>query len=411
MVYLKRCDCSNRPDYLSVYFSRVTHLGESVAEVVQNSGSISFRKWLAESPNAVDLQVEDSFYFKGIILSKKQDESKLIKQLCVALTTPLKIGHIVLWDDEKWIVYQKERKVRETYQSFYMVRCNYLIKWVDSEGHIQKSWCYFSSSLDSKVKENFRTWNNLITPQPNKYAEILLPRKEISRQTKFIVEDEAWLMVEADFSSVPGVMYASLTEDKINLYYDDLKEDVADKDKQAKYTVSLPSETQKVILGEKVELIFAPMKNGKPITIETEFSLPSREYLTYDKERNIIARKEGKTEVIVSFGTESFSIPIEVVKKQDQLIGYITGFDSLKLSQSSSYELTINKDFDEQVIFTLKDDSDLVSLYPYKNERGEIVESKINVRANGNNKLGKIILQAKYKDKIFEKEIKIVPLW
>ena len=408
---MKRCDCSNRPDYLSVYFSRVTHLGESVAEVVQNSGAISFKKWLAESPNAVDLQVEDSFYFRGIILSKKQDESKLIKQLCVALTTPLKIGHIVLWDDEKWIVYQKERKVRETYQSFYMVRCNYLIKWVGNEGHIQKSWCYFSSSLDSKVKENFRTWNNLITPQPNKYAEILLPKKEISRQTKFIVEDEAWLMVEADFSSVPGVMYASLTEDKINLYYDDLKEDIADRDKEAKYTISLPLEVQKVALGERVELIFAPMKNGKPINIETKISLPSREYLNYDEEKNIIAKKEGAAEVIVAFGTEEFTVPIEIVRKVEQLTGYISGFDSLKLNQSTSYELILNQTIEDEVIFSIKDSSILISLQPYVNERGEAVRNKIIVRANGKNKLGTTTLIANYKKQTFEKEIKIIPLW
>ena len=54
-----------------------------------------------------------------------------------------------------------EKKVNETYQTFYIVRCNYLVKWVDELGHIQSSWCFFTSSMDSKIKENFRTWNNL----------------------------------------------------------------------------------------------------------------------------------------------------------------------------------------------------------------------------------------------------------
>ena len=48
------------------------------------------------------------------------------------------------------------------------------MKWIDSEGHLNQSWGYFVSSLDSKIKANFRTWNSLITPQPNKYAEILM---------------------------------------------------------------------------------------------------------------------------------------------------------------------------------------------------------------------------------------------
>ena len=51
----------------------------------------------------------------------------------------------------------------------------------------------------------------------NKYAEILLPFQPIERLTKFIVEKEAWYLVELDKSSVKGVMYLSLTEDKINI--------------------------------------------------------------------------------------------------------------------------------------------------------------------------------------------------
>ena len=38
-------------------------------------------------------------------------------------------------------------------------------------------------------------------------------------------------MVEADFTSVNGIIYMSLTENKVNLHYDDLVEDVADIDR------------------------------------------------------------------------------------------------------------------------------------------------------------------------------------
>ena len=40
-----------------------------------------------------------------------------------------------------------------------------------------------------------------------------MPRNEVLRDTSFIVEDESWSVVETDFSSVPGVMYISLTEE------------------------------------------------------------------------------------------------------------------------------------------------------------------------------------------------------
>lgn len=406
---MKKCNCLKGSDnYLDVYFSRVSHLGDSVAEVAQNSGAISFNKWLSESPNAVDLRVEDSFYFKGIILTNKQDENKLTKQLCVANNVPLKIGHVVVWDDERWITYQKERKVRETYQTFFMVRCNYIIKWIDALGHLKKSWCHFVSSLDSKIKENFRTWNNTITPQPNKYAEILLPKTDISKYTKFIVEDEGWYIVEYDYTSVPGIMYLSLTEDKINMIYDDLKEDIADTDRRAVYCFITPEKPQCFKIGEVINPIFTVTKNGEPIQLETVLTLPNRENIKYNEKREMVAIKEGI--VLIDIKLKDFpqegqgSISVEIVSDNLDLAGYIAGKDSLKLDRATSYELVLNEDIDESISFYLEE-TDLAFLVPSKEK------NKINLKANNKNLLGSVTLNASYKDKVFTKKIQIIPLW
>ena len=53
----------------------------------------------------------------------------------------------------------------------------------------------------------------------------------VDRGTNFIVEDENWKMIEADFTSVNGIIYMSLTENKVNFQYDDLNVDIADTDK------------------------------------------------------------------------------------------------------------------------------------------------------------------------------------
>lgn len=147
-------------NYADVYFSRVSHRGKTVADVATNTGIRSFEKWLDESPNVPknELRVLDrALWFRGIILSKKDDESKHTRELHVKLDVPLKVGDIIVWDDERWLLYQKEHYTRQTHQTFFMVKCNYFIKWVDGQGHLQSSWCYFVSSLDSKIKENFRT--------------------------------------------------------------------------------------------------------------------------------------------------------------------------------------------------------------------------------------------------------------
>ena len=41
-----------------------------------------------------------------------------------------------------------------------------------------------------------------------------MPRYPIDRATNFIVEDESWTVVEYDHTSVPGIIYLSLTENK-----------------------------------------------------------------------------------------------------------------------------------------------------------------------------------------------------
>lgn len=156
-----RCD-SDR-DYLDVYFSRVFHRGETVAEVAKNTGERSFDYWLASSIHTVkDLSVERGLYFSGIILTNKDKEHQKIMFLNVSNSIPIVVGDILNWNNEKWIIFQKEKKVNETYQTFYIVRCNYLVKWVDELGHIQSSWCFFTSSMDSKIKDNFRTWHSLM---------------------------------------------------------------------------------------------------------------------------------------------------------------------------------------------------------------------------------------------------------
>ena len=48
-----------------------------------------------------------------------------------------------------------------------------------------------------------------------------MPRYPIDRATNFIVEEESWTVVEYDHTSVPGVIYLSLTEGKVNPFYDD----------------------------------------------------------------------------------------------------------------------------------------------------------------------------------------------
>ena len=55
----------------------------------------------------------------------------------------------------------EEKKVNGTYRTFSILKCNYLLKWINDKGYLRQSWAYVLSSTDDKVKGNFRTWHNL----------------------------------------------------------------------------------------------------------------------------------------------------------------------------------------------------------------------------------------------------------
>lgn len=399
----------HKPTYLDAYFSRVFHRGESVAEVAKNTGERSFDSWLASSVHTVsDLSVERGLYFSGIILTDKDKEQQKIMYLHVANNIPIIVGDIVNWPCEgqleKWIILKKEKKVNGTYQTFSIVKCNYLMKWIDKQGHLQSSWSYFVSSMDSKIKENFRTWNSLITPQPNKYAEMILPKKDIERGTSFIIEDEAWHTVEYDHTSVPGVMYISLTEEKVNYVYDDLENNIADTDKLANYEVVLPKEIQNFNVGDEVKPIFNITKNGFPIEVEVSY-IPKDKKIVKFINGKLTAVKEGKTAIIIQLKEyPEIHKEIEInIGREPEFNAYINGDASIRLDRQATYEFITNSNITESVLYSLSDES-----------LAFIIDTSIKgctVRANANNKLGKVILTASYKGIDYTKEIKIAPLW
>ena len=406
-------------NYLDVYYARLNHSGETTSERIKNGGIRSFERWMAESPFTVNsLSVERGLYFNGIIEENKDKEYKKIMFLHVALDIPVKVGDIMNWQVEdgsieKWIILQEEKKVNPTYKTFWIIKCNYLIKWIDSGGHLQKSWSYVLSSTDDKVKGNFRTWHNLITPQPNKYAEIIMPRPvnakseviyTIDRGTNFIIEDEGWKMVEADFTSVAGILYMSLTENKVNFQYDDLIEDIADTDKLAQYRIDTPDVMQTFKIGTEIKPTFTLMKNGLPIT--DEVILTSSDLKVAKNVNGVLtAVGAGETQIIISlkeFPSIQQTLTITVSDAEQEFSAYIEGADTIRLDRYSTYKLIGVGEIDTNVVFTLEGDYAEI----HKTGPNECV-----IHANNKNRLGMITLTAAYKNMNYTKQIKVIPLW
>lgn len=120
-----------------------------------------------------------------------------------------------------------------------MVRCNYKINWLDEDDMLRSSWIYLLGSKDSKIKDNFRTWHSVITPQPNKYINIMMPHQLMALGTEIMVLDEVWYLVDYDQNSVPGVIYMSFTETNLNEQRDSLEQKLANADNLATWTIQM----------------------------------------------------------------------------------------------------------------------------------------------------------------------------
>lgn len=397
-------------NYLDVYFSRINHLGETTAERIRSGGIRSFEKWKAESPHTVkNLSVERGIFFDGIILTNKDKEYEKIMFLNVANEIPILIGDIINWtldngSIEKWIVIQEEKKVNGTYRTFWIVRCNYLLKWIDANGHLQSSWSYLVSSLDNKIKGNFRTWNALITPQPNKYMEVLMPRYPIERATNFIVEEESWNVVEYDHTSVPGIVYLSLTEGKINLIYDDVENNIADTDKLAKYDLSIPDIIQSFDVNEIIIPKFTLTKNGVP-SDEPVNLITTNKAVAKNINGQLTAIAPGNVDIIVQLINYPAIQKIISIKigAEKQFSAYIEGNSFIRLDRESTYTLIGTSELIENAQFSL-DNTSLAKII-------SITNNTCTILANNHNELGKVILRASYNNEEFIKEIDIIPLW
>ena len=394
-------------------------MGESTAERIRNSGIRSFYKWMAQSPHTVrDLSVQRGIHFDGIILTSKDKEYQKIMFLNVSNNTPLLVGDIITWaldtgGEEKWIIIQEEKKVNGTYRTFWIVRCNYLMKWVDNKGHVQQSWSYFVSSLDSKIKGNFRTWNSLISPQPNKYTEILMPRYPIDRATNFIVEKESWTVVQYDHTSVPGVIYLSLTEGKINSIYDDVENNIADTDKIAQYDLSIPDEVQVFNVGDTIgqdNLKYTLTKNGIPF-IDEPVQLSSDNLAVVDVVNGaLVAVGNGEANIIITlknYPTIYQKLQIHVGEAEQQFSAYIEGPDSIRLDREAVYKLKATADIEGVVEFSI----DNKQIADFNKVHQQVNNFTCVVHANNKNKLEKFILTAEYNNNTYTKEISIIPLW
>lgn len=386
-------------DYLEIYKSRVGHLGTTPQERAFSSGILEFRRYLKYNQHTVFglINERNNLIFDGVILTDKEDENRVSQILLTELNQDIKPGDLILWNDEHWIIWRSTTSSYQPHQKFYMVRCNYEIKWVDELGIIQKSWIYLLGHKDSKIKDNFRTWNNLITPQPNKYINIILPYRTIKQGTEIMVLDEVWYLVDDDRSSVPGISFMSFTETNLNEQRDDLTNSLANADTIAKIEIVLPSYRAVMPLSTFEVSNYSILRNG----IKDETAIPSIVVEGDFTEENgiLTAAQAGSGKLILSYEGVKAEQILEITETIAETL-IIVGNEKIRVGREAVYEVNT----EEPVTFTLVDNKDLATL--------EIIDNThCCIKANNNNKVGQVGLEVATAQQTVRKKIEIISLW
>lgn len=400
----------NFANYTDVYWYRVTKYGENHKEREYNYSVRNFEKYLNEHPSSVDVIV-DSTHTRASIISNKQDQYKLTKQILTSINTTINPGSIVEWNDGHWIVYQKEVNPNQAYNSCYMVECNKKLKWIDEYGVEQEEWAYIFSSKDSIVKQNFRTWNRLITPQPNQWLEMLVPaKKTIKMDQKFIIDGRAWFVDEYDATSSKGVTYYSLTEDKIDRMDDSIENGLANANKLDCYKIVIQDE---ISCGLNDNYIISPtVYNDGVIDIQPlGYIIEDRDVaslMLLNNNATIVPISKGQTTLkiyLINQPKVFKSIVINITDMTEQS-AVLIGDDSIKTTDFaiySVYRISDSKIIDPIISFSISD-SNLAS--------GILLDDgTLKIIANEDNKLGVVTVIINTSSNTYTKKIAIRSLW
>ena len=409
-------------EYYEIFKARLTADGSTYKEQIEHLAQRNFDRYLAETPTSVDILYEGEEY-KVAIVENKQDESRLSKQMFSSLQDSFPIGSLIYWKyfepidcpENFWIVWKIQQNSLQDHTVSYISRCNHKLKWIDSYGVRHEQYVYEFSSKENMIRATFKSRvQEIIASEPNKFMEIIMPfTKDIKREQRFIVDGEGWYVIEFDSSSVDGITYITLGEDKKDLQQDLLidkgdPEDLANYKDENKFYIETMQKNP--IVERNTSYIIKPYyyEEGNLIYnkqfnfyINDELVGSGFEYeQTYEEDTTVIVKLADKEEI-------QYSVNIQV---QDESVGTVSysiiGDNNIKWGKTAIYSVEKEQygviESVQNVSYSLSDET-----YATLEVDGDIAY----IKANNKRKVGIIKLIAQINDIFVEKSISIVSLW
>lgn len=402
-------------DYYLVFQERSGNHGKTFKEVVQKQAQHDFKYFLQSSPNSIQVNInsKDGNSTRVATIVSKENETLAKRYFLCDKADQIKIGDFLYWNDSIWLMFKKERDTIEAYDKFEGIECRHRIQWIDNYGVLKETPCYLAAQTDEKIKSNFRTWNNMITPQPNKFLEIITSRNNIQLGQKFLIDETAWFVVESDYISIKNIIYLSLTEDKKDLYTDDLENNIADIIDLNKFELRIKDNNIDLGINEEYKITGEVYLNGNKYSDKILIEIiEGEDLISIDENFNLTALSEGsvKLRICMEENNEIYQeMIINIKETAPEIVTYqLIGDESIKWGRTKVIQSVknINGVAEPSIAnFTVIDDNELLSSY-------EINNSSVTITANNENKTGKFSIVCTFEDNSqVEKIITVTSLW
>ena len=402
-------------DYYLVFQERSGNHGKTFKEVVQKQARHDFKYFLQSSPNAIKVTInsKEGKETKVATILNKENETLVKRYFLCDVADQIGIGDFLYWGDSIWLMFRKERDTIEAYDKFEGIECRHKIQWVDSYGVLQNTPCYLVAQKDDQIKSNFRTWNNMITPQPNKYLEIITCRNNIQLGQKFLIDETAWYVVESDYISIKNILYLSLTEDKKDIYVDDVADNIANIVDLNKFEIRIKDKEISLDIDKEYKIAGEVYLNGNKysdkIIVEV---IEGADLITINDNFTLTALSEGRVvlRICMEENNEIYQeMIINIVKNSPQNISYqLIGDESIKWGRTKVIQAVKVVDGVSTAIaasFKVIDKEELLSSY-------EINSSSVTITADTKNKVGNFTIICTFEDgSTVEKTIRVTSLW
>lgn len=415
-------------DYFNIFKARMTADGTTYKEQIENIAQRNFDRYLAETPTSIDILCEGEQY-KVAIVENKQDESRLSKQMLSSLKDYFPIGSLIYWKyyepidcpENFWIVWKIQQNALQDHTVSYISRCNHKLKWIDSYGVRHEQYIYEFSSRENMIRATFKSRvQEIIASEPNKFMEIIMPfTKDIKREQRFIIDGEGWYVIEFDSSSVDGITYVTLGEDKKDLQQDLLvdkgdTEDLANYKDENKFYIDVIEQNPLINKGSFYTIKPYYYEQGN-LVYNKEFNFYINDVLVgsgieyaqdYNENTKVVIKLADKEEI-------EFVVNIEIEEDEEiihtEYVYKIVGDDKIKWGKTSIYSVETQQygEIYNSSLFTFSCSDE--SLATIENDNGIAY-----VKANNKRKTGVIKLVATHIEKDYisiEKNISIVSLW